>query len=166
MVVKSIAVFLLILCIIALTGCGVNAPTHLECVNDDLDAPVTPAFALSVQLPEDPLLSQRTDNGALTIYQDYEILEEVFPASSAQVGVEALTGRPDLFLVKMASFPREEYRFSWAAAGEAGDTACCGALIYDGSYCYSVCIQCPADRENEYREMFYSILSTTELDMV
>ena len=163
---KSVIAFLLVVCIIAFTGCAVNEGASPECVSDDLSAPLSPTFALNADFPEGSLLIQDTESGRLAIYDDYEISEEVFPAASAQEGLQALTGREDITALKLSSYPREEYRFSWTAAGEQGDTACCGSLIYDGSFCYALCIQCPAGLEKDYRQVFYSVLSSAELDMI
>lgn len=166
---KQISIFVLLACIITLTACSVKPSAELFCVSDKIAPPDTPAFALNASIPDDAEALTEED-GERVIYDqgDYKIFRETFRAESADAALRTVTGRDrkSLQVIRLSAYPQEEYRFTWTAAGETGDLACCGKLLYDGTTCYSICFECPAELENIYRSAFYHILSGAHLEPV
>lgn len=162
---KQLAI-LILACIIPLTGCGVNQSPSFACVTDRLETPSSPSCQLQAALPASATLA--TEKAARCCYLDgpIEILTEVFPAASVTEAVAALSGREDLPVLALhpATATQEEYRFSWVAAGEGGNVSCSCVLFFDGAYCYSLLVQCPATQANDYRQEIYNILSTASLE--
>ena len=164
---KKMLCFCFLLFILTLSGCCVKETLSLECVTDDMSAPQLPAFYMAADIPHGAFLTDSCKDGccALYVHEGYEIMQEVFPAESADEAFRYLTGRTsdDLHPIKTDSFPREEYRFSWTAAGENGPISCNGLLFYDGAHCYSLCVFCPYGEEKLHREDLSRIFTGTEL---
>ena len=56
--------------------------------------------------------------------------------------------------------------FGWTAAGEEGALACSATVLLDGDWCYSVSIQCRAEKEKDYQKVFSALLSSVELQEI
>ena len=162
----------MILClilIISLCACGVNTPT-LECVSDVYQIPSTPAYCIEADFPAESVLTASCQDGCCAVFahDDYEICQEIFTASSIENALFSLTGREseDLTIMNVASFPLEEYRFRWIAAGENGTQAFSGKLYFDGQYCYSLIAQCPIDKQGQYESVFSDLFSCSSIEAV
>lgn len=161
---------LLFLMILTLTGCSVKEKPGRECIADTLSFPSVPAFYMTASLPAAARQSASTDDGLFTVFtaDHYEIFQEIFPADSAEAGLQAVTGMTagQLSPIPVHSFPQPEYRFAWTAAGENGPLSCTGTMFYDGKYCYALTIQCPDILAKNYRETFFTILDGVSLKEV
>ena len=164
---KKILCFSLFLLIVTLYGCSVKETLSLECVTDEQILPQTPVFYMAADIPHGTFLTDSCKDGCCALYthKGYEVMQEVFPAASADEAFRYLTGRgaKELHPIKTSDFPQEEYRFSWTVAGENGPISCNALLFYDGSHGYSICVFCPFGEEKLYREDFYRIFSGTKL---
>ena len=166
---KTVLIFVLLSCIITFTVCSVKQPSDRLCVSDEYTVAEAPAFSFSADIPDDAVALTGTDGDCVLYEQgDYEILQEVFSGKTAADGLRRITGKSmeELSVICLSAFPQEEYRFSWTAAGESGDLTCCGVMLYDGSTCYSLTFQCPAQLENRYRNVFYHVISNVRLEPV
>lgn len=164
---KKLLSFFLFLLIVTLSGCSVKETLSLEYVTDELIEPPFPAFYMAADIPHGTFLTDSCKDGCCALYEheNYEVMQEVFPAESADEAFRYLTGRTadELNPIKASAFPQEEYRFSWTAAGENGPVSCSGLLFFDGSHCYSLCIFCPYGERSLHREDFSRIFSGTKL---
>ncbi len=161
-------VFLLL--ILSFCGCAVKEAAAMEYVSDYPESVVQPAFYLTAEVPQGAILTVSSDDGKFAVFTntDYDIIEEIFVANSADEALEHVTGQSaeQLSPLKISSFPQTEYRYAWTAAGESGTLACSGTLLCDGTYYYSVSVQCAAEKEKEYREVFSELLSSVSLQEV
>lgn len=166
---KPMILFVLVLCIIAFSACSVKDTNEVFCISDELCSADCPAFSMKVDIPADAVRITEAEDVNLFYEQgDYQIFRDIFAAENAEAGIKAITGHTaeELNAIHLDRFPQEEYRFSWTAAGENCDLVCVGALLFDGSTCYSVSFQCPDYLENRYRTVFYRIISDIELQPV
>ncbi len=163
-------VFVLAALIITLSGCSVKQTSAFECVNDNYEQFDTPAFYIDAVIPQDAVLTHACDDGCCAVFthEDYEIYQEIFEAESLDAACRRLTGRSvsQLRAIQTQSFPIEEYRFAFQAAGEGRTLSCCGKFFYDGQFCYAVSVHCPMQKEPEYHEVFSELLSLTELKAI
>lgn len=164
---KKLLFLPILLLIITFSACSVKEARDVECVNDSLITIKEPAFYVSADIPQGTFLTASCKDGccALFSHEDYEVMQEIFYADSLDEALVYLTGqtREELNLLSVSSFPKEEYRFAWTAAGENGTLACSGMLFADGDCYYSLCIFCKAEMEKEHREDFSAIFAGTEL---
>lgn len=166
-------IFRILLCfavIVTFSGCAVKESAAWEYVTDALPAAATPSYRLEAEVPSGAMLTGVTDSGRAAIFShtDYEVIEEIFPAASAEDAFLHIAGQSSAQLhpIKLSAEPEEEYRFSWAAVGENGMLTCSAAILLDGEYCYSVCIQCDAEKEQNYRAAFSALLSGISLQEI
>lgn len=164
---KKALLLLLSSLIVALCGCSVKQAPTLETIVCPAE-PAAPAFYLSVDLPRETMLVSSADEGRCVVFsaEDYLVTEEIFAADSLDDALLRLTGREDIEVLTVSSFPQKEYRFAWTAAEDAGAQACSAALFYDGSFYYALTVQCSAEAEKEYRTVFSDLLSCAELEAV
>lgn len=166
---KKVIVFLLLPLILSLSACTVKQAQALETIECPAAQDV-PCFFLSAELPSGTVLASSTDAGrsAVFLHEDFTLAQEVFAADSLDAALLRVTGRPvgELDVLRISSFPQEEYRFAWTAAGETGELACSAVLFYDGEFYYTLSVQCDAAREKEYREVFSELLSGAALEAV
>ncbi len=167
---KAWSVVLLLGLILTFCACAVKEPVQMECVTDTLPADLTPTFYLQAEIPQEAALVTSAQDGQLAVFEheDYEVLEEVFSAASLDEALVHLTGltQKQLQPLVLSSYPQREYRFSWAAAGELGTLSCSGVLLFDGTHYYALTVQCPTEKEKEYRETFSALLSGVSLRAV
>ena len=165
---KVFPLFLLPL-ILTLSACAVKQANALETIECPA-APGTPSFYLNAEFPSDAVLASSSDEGrsAVFLHEDYTLIQEVFAANSLDAALLRVTGRPadELEVLRVCSFPQEEYRFAWTAAGENGDLACSATLFSDGAYYYALSVVCDAAHEKEYRTTFSDLLASAELEAV
>ena len=165
---KVFALFLLPL-ILTLSACAVKQANALETIECPA-APTTPNFYLTADYPADAVLVSSSDEGrsAAFLHEDYTLIQEVFSADSLDDALLRVTGRPasELEVLRVSSFPQEEYRFAWTATGEEGDLACSAALFSDGEYYYALSSVCDAAHEKEYRTTFSDLFASAELTAV
>lgn len=162
---KRLWIFALLTFIIFLSGCSVKEELPVEYVCDQLE--LMPASYLTMDIPENVFLTEASDEGRFAIFthRDYEIVQEVFSAKSQEAAIEYLSGKSPEQLHPL-ELGDGSCRFAWTAAGEQGDLACSALLMTDGSYYYSLCIQCSVEVEKEYRQEFSQILSSASLQLV
>lgn len=150
-----------------LCGCSAGQTQEVFCVSDTLECVQSPAFYLSADIPQGTFLSTACNEGRCALYthEDYEIMQEIFYAEDLDAAFRHLTGRSrfELAPICVSSFPQEEYRFAWAAAGEEGALSCCGMLFFDGECYYSLCAFCDEGKEKLHRSEFSAIFAGTEL---
>ena len=159
---------LLLLLIISLCGCAVKDSSPLECISDTLNSSNAPSFYIAANIPAQAVLTDSCNDGCCAIFshEDYEIYQEIFPASNLNEALFHLTGRTDLPLIQTNDFPMEEYRLTYLAAGEGGTQAFYGKLIFDGTHCYSLIAHCPAEKQAEYEEVFSDLLALSTLQAI
>ncbi len=163
-------VFILVALIITLSGCCVKESCTFECVSDDLAEHIAPTFYIDAAMPQEAVLTDSCKDGCCAVFShdDFEIYQEIFEAEDLDTACKQLTGRSsaELFAIKTQSFPMEEYRFAFHAAGEGETLSCTGKFFFDGDFCYAVSILCPMEKEPMYHEVFSELLSLTELKAV
>ena len=162
----------LVLCfvlIISLCGCAVNT-TPTECVADEYIVDNAPSYFITADYPAEAVLTASCQDGCCAVFThpDYEITQEIFEAENLSDALLRLTGRKsdELTVIRVASTPREEYRFRWIAAGENGTQAFSAKLLYDGEYCYSIIAHCPIDKLMQYESVFSDLFACTTLEAV
>lgn len=164
---KHLLISVSFLFILTFCGCSVKETAALECVSDTLEVLPEPAFYLAAAIPQEACLSLSADGGKFSVFshEDYEIVEEIFLADSADSALEHVTGRgfSALSPIQLSSNPLSEYRFAWTAAGEEGALACSGTLLFDGTYYYSVSVQCAAEKEKMHHDAFSDLLASVSL---
>lgn len=167
---KKLSFLFLLALILTFPGCAVKKAPAWEYVTDTLPEAVAPAYFLTAELPAGAMLSGVSSEGRFAVFshEDYEVIEEIFPAEDAEAAFLHVAGQTgeQLRPLKLRSTPREEYRFSWTAAGETGTLACSATVLLDGAYCYSVSIQCRAEKEKDYQKVFSALLSSVELQEI
>lgn len=156
--------------IITLCACSVKETAPLECVNDTLTEIHPPAYYLTADYPADAALVASCNDGccALLTGDHYEICQEIFPAESLEAAVSYLTGRTEAELnpIRLRSFPYEEYRFAYTAAGETEFLTYSGKLFYDGTFCYALTVSYPVFNENKDTEKFNDLISSVRMNAV
>lgn len=167
---KKLSFVFLLALILTFPACAVKESPTMEYVTDVLSDDTPPAYFLTAEIPTGAMLSGASDEGRFAVFshEDYEVLEEIFPAASAEDAFLHVAGQTAAQLrpIKLRSTPQEEYRFAWTAAGENGALACSAAVLLDGGWCYSVSIQCRAEKEKEYQKVFSALLSGVELQAI
>lgn len=165
---KAFAMLLLPL-ILSLSACAVKQAQALETIECPA-VPASPQFYLTAELPSNTMLSSSADDGrsAVFLHDDFTLIEEVFAADSLDDALLRVTGRPieELELLQISSFPQEEYRFAWTAAGENDALACSAVMFTDGEFYYTLSVQCDAVQEKEYRAVFSDLFASAELEAV
>ena len=165
---KQRLLFLMIsVLIIPFFGCSVNKNLPAECVSDTLDITTNPAMYIESDVPQGATLSLSRDDGlyALFTHPDYEITQEIFTAESWDAAFRHVSGRDqeELRPFFMGEHPQEKYRCTWTVAGEEGTDLCQCLIIHDGSFYYSISIQCAAEAACTYADAFSDLLSGAEL---
>lgn len=168
--VKKLSFLFLLALILTFPGCAVKEAAAMEYVTDTLPEAAAPAYFMTAELPAGAMLSGASDEGRFAVFShaDYEVIEEIFPAASAEDAFLHVAGQTAAQLrpIKLRSSPREEYRFGWTAAGEEGTLSCSATVLLDGDWCYSVSIQCRAEKEKDYQKVFSALLSSVELQEI
>lgn len=166
---KRILLLILIL-ILTLTGCAVNSNPDLECVADTISYEKNPKFYFDTDLPAEAVLTSVCDDGccALFTYDECEIYQEIISAEKVEAAFVSITGQnmEQLAPLKVSSFPYDEYRFAWTAAGEGGTYSCSGKLYFDGEYCYALTVRCPEALKKSYETVFLELFAEASLEAV
>ncbi len=159
--------FLSVLFILPFSGCSVNKNLAKECISDTIEVISTPAMYIDSEVPQGAALSMSREDGryALFTHPDYEITQEIFPASSWDAAFLHVSGRTaqELRPFLAGNFPHEKYRCTWTTAGETGTDLCQSLIFFDGSFYYAISIQCAASRAGEYADAFSDLLSGAQL---
>lgn len=168
--VKKLSLLFLLALILTFPACTVKEAAAMEYVTDVLPEAAAPAYFLTAEIPAGAMLSGASGEGRFAVFShtDYEVIEEIFPAATAEDAFRHVAGQSAAQLrpIKLRSTPQEEYRFAWTAAGETGALACSATVLLDGGYCYSVSIQCRAEKEKDYQRVFSALLSGIELQEI
>lgn len=159
---KKTVLLLVLFLIILLNGCDVNKNLSVECVSDELMQ--MPSSYLVMELPKNVFLTDSAEDGRWSLFShdDYEIIQEIFPAENMDEAIQKVSGQT---LTPILLYDGSA-RFSWVSGQEDGMICCSAAILSDGTYFYSLCIRCPADLEKEYHGEFSQILSSAALQRV
>ena len=148
-------------------GCTVNTNLTKECVSDTIEVISVPDSYIDSDVPQGSVLSLSREDGryALFTHPDYEITQEIFSADSIDDAFVHISGKTagELRPFSLESFPLKKYRYTWTTAGETGTQLCQGLLIYDGTYFYSITIQCKAEKAVIHADSFSDLLSGATL---
>ena len=147
-----------------LTGCGGEAT--FETVGDEQVMSTAVPKVIQVDLPEETVLPvMTTDTGELYICKDFEVSIQTLPGGDLNATIQTLCGfdAEGVDLVETAVDGMTRYDFVWSSAGETGDQVGRSAVLSDGVYHYCVTAMAPADRGEDYWEIWNGMFETITL---
>lgn len=161
--------FALILCILilSLSACSVNTISSKERILDTIEKSEFPVMYIESDIPQGANLCLSREDGRFAVFthRDYEIIQEIFLADSTNDAFIHISGKTSAELkpILAGNFPFEKYRCTWTTAGESGTNLWQSVLFFDGTFYYSISVQCPVEKAGTYENEFSDLLSRAEL---
>ena len=159
---KKLCCVLLLVCLLA--GCG--AEETFETISDDPVFEQSVPREIRVSLPEDTVLPvMETDFGRLYICREFEVSVQTLPGGDLNATVETICGfeAADVEPLETAGGDISRFDFVWSSAGETGDQVGRAAILSDGVYHYCVTAMAPAEKADQYREIWNGMFETVSL---
>ena len=148
-----------------LSGCS-GAETY-ELVTDE------PVQQVSVQpremhffLAEETAMPvMETDSGKLYLCGEYDVMSQIFDGGNLERTIRQVSGfsPDDLTVIQTESEDVKKTEFVWTSAAEEGHRICRATILDDGNYHYVLSATVPAERIEEYQEIWNGIFETFKL---
>ena len=158
---------LLLLLLIALLLCGCGVEQTLETVADEivLDVFSQPREIL-LTLPEETLLPAMESEGRVLYFcNGYDVAVQTMDGGDLNATVRQLTGfdSADLTLLETLAGEYRCYEFVWTMATDLGEQVGRAMILDDGVYHYAVTAVAPAQKAQDYQEMWSGMFETVAL---
>ena len=151
--------------LVLLTGCA--AAETFETITDVIEKPEPVLREVSVELPEDAVVSvMESSAGKLYLCDSYEIALQTFAAGSLSQTVRSVSGYDGEELTILESAAGEgvtRYDFVWSAMGENGERIGRAAILDDGGYHYVLSAMADAENAGELSETWKALLNSFQL---
>ena len=148
----------LIALVLALLLCGCGAEQTFETVADEMvQQVIAQPRRINLTLPEETLLpAMESDGRTLYLCDGYDVAVQTFSGGDLSATVQQLSGFDSngLTVMETQAGTYRCYEFVWTAATELGEQIGRAMILDDGSYHYTVSATAPAEKAEEYQEMW------------
>lgn len=148
-----------------LTGC--SAAETYEMVTDELvEAAVAQPREIHFFLAEDTVMPvMESDGGKLYLCGEYDVMSQILEGGDLQKTVQTVSGYlpEDLTMIQTASGEVDKYEFVWTGSSDEGQQIGRATLLDDGHYHYVLSATIPAERIEEYQEIWNGIFESFKL---
>ena len=148
-----------------LSGCG--AAETYELVTDE---PVQQVSAQPREMhfflaEETAMPVMETDSGKLYLCGEYDVMSQIFDGGDLERTIRQVSGfsPEDLTVIQTESKDVKKTEFVWTSAAEEGHRICRATVLDDGNYHYVLSATVPAEKIEEYQEIWNGIFETFEL---
>ena len=148
-----------------LSGCG--AAETYELVTDE---PVQQVSAQPREMhfflaEETAMPAMETDSGKLYLCGEYDVMSQIFDGGDLERTIRQVSGfSPNDLTVIQTEFENvKKTEFVWTSAAEEGHRICRAIILDDGNYHYVLSATVPAERIEEYQEIWNGIFETFKL---
>lgn len=150
-----------LLVLLLFSGCA--AQETFETVSDWYYEPAISEGVICLTLPQEAaVLASRDDGGSIYLCDGYTLCVQTLEAGDLERTMRAVSGfsTERLQPIKTEHQNVIRYDFVWAAAGEAGDQLCRGAILDDGNFHYTLAVMSNADKSGDLFETWDEIFSS------
>ena len=148
-----------------LSGCG--AAETYELVTDE---PVQQVSAQPREMhfflaEETAMPAMETDSGKLYLCGEYDVMSQIFDGGDLERTIRQVSGFSpnDLTVIQTESEDVKRTEFVWTSAAEEGHRICRATILDDGNYHYVLSATVPAEKIEEYQEIWNGIFETFKL---
>lgn len=148
-----------------LSGCG--AAETYELVTDE---PVQQVSAQPREVhfflaEETAMPAMETDSGKLYLCGEYDVMSQIFDGGDLERTIRQVSGFSpnDLTVIQTESENVIKTEFVWTSAAEEGHRICRATILDDGNYHYVLSATVPAEKIEEYQEIWNGIFETFKL---
>jgi hypothetical protein len=148
-----------------LSGCG--AAETYELVTDE---PVQQVSAQPREMhfflaEETAMPAMETDSGKLYLCGEYDVMSQIFDGGDLERTIRQVSGFSpnDLTVIQTESENVKKTEFVWTSAAEEGHRICRATILDDGNYHYVLSATVPAEKIEEYQEIWNGIFETFKL---
>ena len=157
---------LLVMIALLLSGC--SGKQTFETVDDEL---VQPAVAqqrqVLLQLPEETLLpAMECDGRTLYLCSGYDVAVQTLSAGDLDATVRQICGfgSENVTIMETAAGDCKCYEFAWTMATDLGEQVGRAMILDDGNYHYTLTATTPADKAQEYQQIWNGMFDTFGLE--
>lgn len=151
----------------ALLLCGCGAQETFETVADEMVMEVVAKpREIFLTLPEETLLpAMESDGRTLYLCDGYDVAVQTLDGGDLNATVRQLSGfdSDGLTILETASGEYICYEFAWTMATDLGEQVGRAMILDDGIYHYTVTATAPAEKAQEYQEMWSGMFETVAL---
>ena len=155
---------LCVLMTIVLLLCGCGKEETFETVADEMVKQViAQPREINLTLPEETLLPAMESEGrTLYLCNGYDVAVQTFAGGNLDATVRELSGfgSDDLTIMETKSGEYKCYEFVWTAATDLGEQVGRAMILDDGTYHYTVTTAAPAEKAENYQEMWNGIFES------
>lgn len=148
-----------------LSGC--SAAETYEMVTDE---PVQQVSAQPREIhfflaEETAMPAMETDSGKLYLCGEYDVMSQIFDGGDLERTIRQVSGfsPSDLTVIQTESENVKKTEFVWTSAAEEGHRICRATILDDGNYHYVLSATVPAEKIEEYQEIWNGIFETFKL---
>ena len=148
-----------------LSGC--SAAETYELVTDE---PVQQVSAQPREMhfflaEETAMPAMETDSGKLYLCGEYDVMSQIFDGGDLERTIRQVSGFSpnDLTVIQTESENVKKTEFVWTSAAEEGHRICRATILDDGNYHYVLSATVPAEKIEEYQEIWNGIFETFKL---
>ena len=151
----------------ALLLCGCGAQETFETVADEMVMEVVAKpREIFLTLPEETLLpAMESDGRTLYLCDGYDVAVQTLDGGDLNATVRQLSGfdSDGLTILETAAGEYICYEFAWTMATDLGEQVGRAMILDDGIYHYTVTATAPAEKAQEYQEMWSGMFETVAL---
>ena len=144
--------------------CGCGTEETFETVADEMVQPViAQPREINLTLPEETLLpAMESDGRTLYLCNGYDVAVQTFSGGDLDATVRLVSGFgcEDLTIIETKSGECKCYEFVWTAATDLGEQVGRAMILDDGTYHYTVTAAAPAEKAEEYQEIWNGIFES------
>lgn len=153
-----------VLLTIALLLCGCGAEETFETVADEMVQEVlAQPREITLTLPEETLLpAMESDGRTLYLCSGYDVAVQTLDGGDLDATVRQVSGfgSEELTILETLAGECRCYEFVWTAATDLGEQVGRAMILDDGSYHYTVTATAPAQKAEEYQEIWNGMFET------
>ena len=147
--------------------CGCGAAETYELVTDE---PVRQVSAEPREMhfflaEETAMPVMETESGKLYLCGEYDVMSQIFDSGDLARTIRQVSGfsPEDLTVIQTGSEDIKKTEFVWTSAAEEGHRICRATILDDGNYHYVLSATVPAEKIEEYQEIWNGIFESFEL---
>lgn len=158
----------ILVCVLLLTGCGVQ-DTFETLSDDDAVSAMATAAKVELLLPEEAASPsmESEDGGKLYLCDGYTVTVQTLSGGDVGRTVQEVSGyaKEELTVMQTKKNDLTCYEMAWCAAGEGEDQVCRCVILDDGAYHYAVTVMANYSRAGALQETWQSILDSVTLSI-
>ena len=147
--------------------CGCGATETYELVTDEPVQQVSaqPRDVHFFLAEETAMPVMETDSGKLYLCGEYDVMSQIFDGGDLARTIRLVSGfsPEDLTVIQTESADIKKTEFVWTSAAEEGHRICRATILDDGNYHYVLSATVPAEKIEEYQEIWNGIFETFKL---